>query len=131
MFVLDTNVCIELLNGRNSALIERFRSHRPVDLGLSSIVRAELLWGARRSKRVDTNLQRIAVFAAPLRTVPFDDLCADHYGSIRADLASRGTPIGHNDLLIAASARANDAVLVTRNMGEFRRVAGLRVEDWP
>jgi tRNA(fMet)-specific endonuclease VapC len=131
MLLLDTNVCIELLNGKNAALIERFRSHRPVDLGLSSIVRAELLWGARRSKRVDTNLQRIAVFAAPLRTVPFDDLCAGHYGSIRADLASQGTPIGHNDLLIAASARAHDAVLVTRNLGEFHRVAGLRVEDWP
>jgi tRNA(fMet)-specific endonuclease VapC len=131
MFLLDTNVCIELLNGKNAALIERFRSHRPVDLGLSSIVRAELLWGARRSKHVDTNLQRIAVFAAPLRTVPFDDLCAGHYGSIRADLASQGTPIGHNDLLIAASARAHDAVLVTRNLGEFHRVAGLRVEDWP
>jgi tRNA(fMet)-specific endonuclease VapC len=131
MFLLDTNVCIELLNGKNAALIERFRSHRPVDLGLSSIVRAELLWGARRSKHVDTNLQRVAVFAAPLRTVPFDDLCAGHYGSIRADLASQGTPIGHNDLLIAASARAHDAVLVTRNLGEFHRVAGLRVEDWP
>jgi tRNA(fMet)-specific endonuclease VapC len=130
MYVLDTNVCIELLNARDPALIDRFRRHRPADLVLCSIVRAELLWGARRSRRVEANLERVKAFAAPLRTLPFDDLCAEHYGIIRADLAAQGTPIGHNDTLIAAIARAHDAVLVTHNVKEFGRITGLRLQDW-
>jgi tRNA(fMet)-specific endonuclease VapC len=62
--------------------------------------------------------------------LPFDDLCAEHYGIIRADLAAQGTPTGNNDTLIAAIARAHDAVLVTHNTKEFGRITGLRLQDW-
>lgn len=78
----------------------------------------------------EANLQLLKAFFAPLRSLPFDDPCAEHYGQIHADLLSQGKPIGPNDTLIAAIARANDATLVTYNTAEFSRVAGLRLEDW-
>jgi len=130
MHVLDTDVCIHLLNGREPGLLERFRSHHPSELALTSIVHAELLWGARRSQRVQENLERIRLFAEPLAYLSFEGLCAEYYGIIPADLATQGTPIGPNDTLIAATARAHDATLVTRNTREFSRVAGLRLETW-
>ena len=97
---------------------------------LSSIVKAELLFGARKSQRVDHNLALLAEFFAPFAVAPFDDACAGQYGLLRADLERAGQPIGPNDMLIAATARAYDAVLVTSNGREFSRVVGLRVQDW-
>jgi tRNA(fMet)-specific endonuclease VapC len=94
------------------------------------VVKAELLSGARRSQRVESNLQRLKTFFAPLQSLVFDDACAEHYGQIHADLLTQGKPIGPNDTLIAAIARAHNATLVTRNTAEFGRVTGLRVEDW-
>lgn len=130
MKLLDTDTCIHLLNAREPALLERFRSHRPAELALCSIVLAELMWGARNSARVEDNLARVREFARPLQSLSFDDVCAEHYGIIRADLAVQGLPIGPNDTLIAAIARAHDAVLVTFNVREFSRVPGLRLESW-
>ena len=130
MYLLDTNVCIRLLNAAHPGVLQQFRSHAPADIALCSVVKAELLLGARRSARVEDNLQRLKQFFAPLDSLPFDDLCAEHYAFIRADLLAQGKPIGPNDLLIAAIARAHDAVLVTHNSGEFGRVIGLRMEDW-
>jgi tRNA(fMet)-specific endonuclease VapC len=72
----------------------------------------------------------VETLCAALRSVPFDDEAADHYGAIRAQLTAAGRLIGPNDLMTAATALARDAVLVTRNDREFRRVAGLRVEVW-
>ncbi|MSQ70452.1 MAG: type II toxin-antitoxin system VapC family toxin [Betaproteobacteria bacterium] len=129
-YLLDSNTCIRLLNQDNERVTQRYRTCKPVDIALCSVVRAELLYGARRSARVDFNLRRLEVFAAPLQSVPFDDRCAHYYGLIRADLAAQGKPIGANDLMIAAIARAHDLILVTHNTGEFGRVVGLRVEDW-
>ena len=130
MYLLDTNACIAFLRGRALALTERLRSHDPAQLALCSVVKAELLYGARHSSRVDDNLQLLSEFFAPYRSFGFDDRCAEHYGMIRAELASQGTLIGANDMLIAATARAQDATLVTHNTGEFSRVSGLRLEDW-
>ena len=130
IYLLDTNVCIQLLNQRHRAVLKRFRTHVPGDIALCSVVKAELLSGTRRSERIEANLQLLKVFFAPLQSLPFDDACAEHYGQIQADLLSRGRPIGPNDTLIAAIARAHDATLVTQNTSEFSRVAGLRMEDW-
>jgi tRNA(fMet)-specific endonuclease VapC len=91
---------------------------------------AELLYGARRSARVSDNLRLLARFFATLISLPFDDRCAEEYGFIRADLEHAGTPIGPNDLMLAATARAHDLVLVTHNTREFSRVSGLQIEDW-
>ena len=130
MYLLDTNVCIRLLNGRHEAIESRLAQCSPQDIGLSTVVMSELLYGARHSQRVEANLQLLSTFFAPLRSVPFDSRCAEEAGQIRADLAAQGLSIGPNDLLIAATARAHDAILVSHNVGEFARVTGLRIEDW-
>ena len=130
MYLLDTNACIQLLNGRHPGLIASFHNHKQEEVVLCSVVKAELLRGALRSRRVDFNLQRLKAFFAPLTSLPFDDECAEHFARIGADLFNTGKPIGPNDLLIAAIARAHDATLITHNTGEFSRVAGLRMEDW-
>jgi tRNA(fMet)-specific endonuclease VapC len=130
MFLLDTNACIRVLNGSSARLIARLRSHAPSEIRVSSVTRAELLYGARRSSRVTENLRLLASFFAPIVSLPFDDACAEEYGAVRAQLAAAGQPIGPNDLLIAATALAHDITLVTHNLREFSRVAGLKVEDW-
>lgn len=130
IYLLDSNVCIRLLNEKNSPVARRFVRHSPAEIALCSVVKAELLFGAQRSARVQANLHHLQRFFAPLQSLPFDDRCAEHYGSIRSELAEKGIPIGPNDLLIAAIARAHDATLVTHNTGEFGRVTGLRLEDW-
>ena len=130
MYLLDTNACIRVLNGTSTVLTDRLRRTAPTQVRLSSIVKAELLFGARHGSRVAENLRLLEEFFAPFACVPFDDDDALHYGLIRADLARLGKPIGPNDLLIAATALANDLTLVTHDAGEFSRVAGLRIEDW-
>lgn len=130
IFLLDTNVCIQLLNEKLPTVLHHFRSHRPSEIALCSVVKAELLYGARRSQRVEANLQLLKSFFAPLSSLSFDDACAEYYGQIRVELVRQGKPIGANDMLIAAIARAHDATLVTHNTGEFKRVAGLRLVDW-
>jgi len=130
IYLLDSNVCIQLLNGRHRGVIDCFHRHDPLDTVLCSMVKAELLRGARRSQRIELNLQRLETFFTPLKSLPFDDTAAEHYARIGADLSGRGTPIGPNDLIIAATALAHNATLITHNTGEFSRVAGLRIEDW-
>ncbi len=129
-YLLDTNACIKLLNGSSPAVASRLRSEDPSRIHISTITRAELLYGARHSSRVAENLLLLEKFFRPLLSVPFDDRCAEHYAGIRAELASQGKPIGPHDLLITATARAYELVLVTHNIREFGRVVGLRIEDW-
>lgn len=130
MYLLDTNVCIHFLNGTSPSVENHFRTLSPSQIALCSIVKAELLFGARNSLRMDANLQRLKLFFAPLQSLPFDDLCADEYGLIRSDLTARGRLIGPNDMLIAAVARAHNAVLITHNTREFSRITGLQLDDW-
>jgi tRNA(fMet)-specific endonuclease VapC len=129
-FLLDTNVCIGILTGRSPKAIEKLRQCSPAELRICSVVRAELQFGARNSSRVETNLDLLETFLSPFTSVPFDDHAANYYGRIRADLYRAGQLIGPNDLLIAAMALANDFVMVTHNVREFGRVAGLRWVDW-
>jgi tRNA(fMet)-specific endonuclease VapC len=104
--------------------------HHPNEIRVCSIVRAELSFGAYRSSRPAENLRILEKFLAPYESLPFDDPCGDIYGRIRADLAALGTPIGPNDLMIAAIAIKNDLTLVSANTREFGRVAGLSIENW-
>lgn len=130
MFLLDTNTCIYLLNQPDGPVNRRLLSYSPNEIKLCSVVKAELLFGARRSQRVEANLQLLRRFFAPLQSLPFDDRTAEEYGVIRADLMNQGTPSGPNDLMVAAIARRHDIVLVTHNTHELGRVAGLRIDDW-
>ena len=130
VYLLDTNICIHLLNGTSSPLVTRLRRQSPAQIRLSAVVKAELIDGAHHSARVAENLRLLQQFFRPFVSLPFDDACAERYGRIRQELVRRGEPIGPNDLMIAATALAHDLILVTRNTGEFGRVIGLTVEDW-
>lgn len=94
------------------------------------MVKAELLYGAWRSRHIEKNLLLLKQLFAPLQSLPFDDAVAEHYAQIRLGLATQGRLIGANDLLIAAIARTHNAILITHNTDEFSRVDGLRMEDW-
>jgi tRNA(fMet)-specific endonuclease VapC len=126
-FLFDTNAVIALLNG-NPAFNDRVRSHRPGDFGLSAIVAHELYFGAYRSKRQTENLDRVD--RLQFEAVEFSRDDARLAGSLRAELAAAGTPIGPFDVLIAAQALSRDLIVITHNNREFARVAGLRLEDW-
>lgn len=130
MYLLDTNACIRILNGTSPSLAERLRFIPRSQLRLSSVVKAELLYGARKSSRVAENMRLLERFFDSIASLPFDDGCAGEYGLLREELERAGTPIGANDMLIAATARAHHAILVTHNVREFSRVADLRLEDW-
>lgn len=130
MFLLDTNVCINLLNGRHSEIQTKFRSSSPSQIVLCSVVKAELLYGARHSSNVEANLQLLTRFFSPLSSLPFNDRAAEEYSVIRADLSQQGKIIGPNDLMIASIAKAFDTILVTHNTKEFSRITGLRLADW-
>lgn len=128
--LLDTNICIAFLKGSDAGVRDRLLALSPDEVGLSSVVKAELLYGARHSAHVEDNLRRLAAFFEPFLSCPFDDAAAEIYGVIRAQLRKSGTPIGSNDLMIAATALSANVPLATRNQDEFRRVAGLRVVAW-
>ncbi|PWQ93609.1 type II toxin-antitoxin system tRNA(fMet)-specific endonuclease VapC [Leucothrix arctica] len=130
MYLLDTNTCIQFINGSSVAVKNNFKQHSASDLVLCSVVKAELFYGARKSQRTESNLLTLERFFIAFKSLPFDDRCAEEYGQIKAALASQGELIGPNDLMIAAIARAYDAVLITNNTREFARVTGLRLQDW-
>lgn len=130
MYLLDTNACIHVLNGTSAKLVERMQRVPASSIRLCSMVKAELYHGARKSSRVGENLTLLRTFFEPFVSLSFDDRCAEQYGLIRADLEREGRLIGPNDLLIAATARANNLTLVTHNTKELSRVSGLSIEDW-
>src|SRR5579872_417923 len=128
-YLLDTSLCIRVLRDRPSGVRERF--NREADaLCTSTIVLAELLYGAAKSARPEHNRHEVERFIARLDVLPFDAAAADHAADIRADLERKGRPIGGYDLLIAGQARCRGLIVVTGNLGEFSRVEGLRSEDW-
>jgi tRNA(fMet)-specific endonuclease VapC len=130
-YLLDTNTCVHhLRQGSNSRVSGKLAAANPGDVALCSVVLGELLFGALRSNDAAKNTVQVRTFANGLPSLPFDDNTAGHYASIRADLAAKGTPIGPNDLLIAAIALAHGLTLVTHNTTEFRRVVGLSIDDW-
>ena len=129
-FMLDTNICVELIRRRSPRILLRLQQCSPGDVGMSSITLAELEFGVHKSRMPDRNKLALAEFAAPLEILPFDDLAAASYGALRARLERQGQPIGSMDMLIAAHALSRGLTLVTNNEREFRRVLGLQVTNW-
>ncbi len=127
-YLLDTNVVVAILEDTSAPLARRAKRERVEDLCVSSIVAHELFFGAFRSRQTSRNLNRLDDMRFPI--IDFDTADARQAGLIRAELAARGTPIGPYDVLIAGQAMARDLVLVSRNVREFARVRGLRIEDW-
>ena len=127
-YLLDANAVIALLNDRTSPIARRIRRYAPRDIGVSAVVIHELYYGAFKSQRVEKNVARVDALQFPV--LEFDQEDARQAGEIRAHLASKGTPIGPYDVLIAGQAKARKLTLVTHNTTEFQRVPGLKVEDW-
>lgn len=128
-FLLDTNIAIALLKNED-AVADKFITRAPDDFYLCSIVKAELLFGARNSQRVNDNLSLLERFFKQFQSLPFDDKAAEYYAATRVLLNKAGTPIGAHDLEIAGIAQSHDLTILTRNRKEFLRVPGLRVETW-
>ena len=129
-FILDTNICIHLIKHRPQQLINRFERTPVGDIGISSITLAELEYGAAKSSRPERNRVALREFLSPLEVAAFTESAAAAYGRIRALLEKRGQVIGSMDLLIAAHAVSLGLQLITDNVAEFKRVPGLRVENW-
>jgi tRNA(fMet)-specific endonuclease VapC len=129
MILLDTNICIYIINAKPPAVLARFQQYRLGDIGVSSVVAAELAFGVAQSGSA-RNRQALEMFMAPLTICPFDESAVWAYGDLRADLERRGTPIGSLDTLIAAHALSQQALLVTNNTREFAKVPGLQLDNW-
>jgi tRNA(fMet)-specific endonuclease VapC len=130
LYHLDTSTVVLFLRAKSPSIRTRINSLNPRQIAVSQVARGELLVGCLKSWRPDLQRERVDRFLANITIVDLDNLVAQHYAEIRVELESNGNCIGPNDLFIAATARAAGAVLVTTNEGEFRRVPGLRVENW-
>lgn len=130
MFLLDTNVCVQYLRGKNLLVRQQLSSHPAHEVCLCSVVLAELYYGVLRSAKPIKNRADVDQFAAPFRCLPFDHVAADIFAGVRHQLETQGTPIGPYDLEIAAIALVTGCTLVTHNLSEFRRVPGLLLVDW-
>jgi tRNA(fMet)-specific endonuclease VapC len=129
-FLLDTNACVDYLTARYPKVVERIQGSSPEDLLLSVVVVAELRYGADHSARRRTNHARIDALIEEIEPLDFDLRAAATYGRVRAQLEAGGTPIGPNDMLIAAHALSRGLTVITDNTAEFGRVKGLKVDNW-
>jgi tRNA(fMet)-specific endonuclease VapC len=128
--LLDTNMCIYIMNRRPVHVVERFKQFKPGDVGVTAITVAELQSGVAKSSQPERNRNALLRFLAPLEIVPFTAEATDHYGNTKAQLRALGTMIGELDCLIAAQALALKLPLVTNHTSEFERVPGLVLENW-
>ena len=128
-FMLDTNICIYVIKNRPASCREKFRTHSGA-MAISSVTLAELIYGAMKSAKPESNLRTIEEFAARLSVLDFDTDAAGHYGDIRSTLEREGNVIGPYHMMIAGHARSHGLILVTNNIREFERVDGLRLENW-
>lgn len=131
-YLLDSNTWIVYFRQNDPALIQKIQQADPKDIRLCSVVLGELYYGAFHGApaKLAHNLGLVTQLRQRYPSIPFDDPSAARYGQVRADLAAKGTPIGPNDLLIAAIALAHGLTLVTHNTTEFSRIAGLLLEVW-
>jgi tRNA(fMet)-specific endonuclease VapC len=130
VWLLDTNAVIALVTRRSEALRRRVEAVEPGRLATSSIVAHELYFGAYRSRKIEFNLETLRLLFTDIVILDLDREDARTAGEIRATLTRHGTPIGPYDVLIAGQAKARGLTLVTNNLSEFRRVDGLKLEDW-
>lgn len=130
MYLLDTNICIYIIKGKPPTVMRRFESLAPGQVSMSLVTYGELEYGALKSRHAAQALGILQELKHYIPMLPMAPEVAGHYADIRHALARQGTPIGNNDLWIAAHARALDATLVSNNLREFERVAGLKLENW-
>jgi len=130
MYMLNTDICIYIIKRKPRSALNRLERLQPGQLAMSAITFAELMNGAKKSKQVDANAAKLNELGEMIQILPFDQKAAIYYGDVRSTLEKKGNIIGSNDLLIAAHALSLDCILVSNNEKEFKRVDGLRIENW-
>ncbi|HLK82502.1 MAG TPA: type II toxin-antitoxin system VapC family toxin [Xanthobacteraceae bacterium] len=129
-FLLDTNICIYIRRQRPPAVLARFQRLKPGEAVLSVITYGELVYGAEKSRFREQAMLQLAELAGLMPVMDLPSQAGQFYGAIRAVLEAKGETIGNNDLWIAAHAKAAGLTLVTNNEREFRRVGGLKTQNW-
>jgi tRNA(fMet)-specific endonuclease VapC len=129
-FLLDTDICIYVSKNKSDKLLNRFHSLERAEAAISVVTLGELLFGAIKRGKFAKERDKWQELLQLIPVLPMPVLASENYGAIRADLEARGKIIGNNDLWIAAHAMAAELTLVTNNVKEFRRVRGLKVENW-
>jgi tRNA(fMet)-specific endonuclease VapC len=129
-YMLDTDICIYIIKRKPKSALERLEILQPGQLTMSAITFAELMNGAKKSQHIESNISKLNELAELIEICPFDQKAAVFYGDVRSALEKKGETIGSNDLLIAAHALSLNLILVTNNEKEFKRVDGLKIENW-
>lgn len=129
-YMLDTDICIYIIKRKPKSALERLEMLQPGQLTMSAITFAELMNGAKKSQHIESNISKLNELAELIEICPFDQKAAVFYGDVRSALEKKGETIGSNDLLIAAHALSLNLILVTNNEKEFKRVDGLKIENW-
>lgn len=130
MYLLDTNICIYIINNNPRTVVEKIKTFEPDQIKISAISVAELEYGIAKSKYRQKNRSALLDFLSAFSIIPFDDNDAEVFGLIRADLERRGQIIGSYDMEIAAQAIAKHYTLVSNNTAEFERIPMLQLQNW-
>ena len=129
-YMLDTNICIYAIKNKPERVLQQLKNNLENGISISAITLAELQLGVEKSAVPEKNTVALMQFLSILNVLPFTDLAAVEYGKICAYLQRKGAPIGTMDMLIAAHAKSENAVIVTNNVKEFERIPELKIENW-
>ncbi|MBI3359387.1 MAG: type II toxin-antitoxin system VapC family toxin [Nitrospirae bacterium] len=130
MYLLDTNICIFAINKKSFNVLKRIKEKLKKGIFISSLTIAELEYGVENSNQIERNRVALLEFLSVFNVLDFDDADAITYGKLKVRLKKEGNFIGPIDMLLAAQAISKDLIFVTNNMGEFKRIAGIKIEDW-
>lgn len=130
MFLIDTNICIYIMNNHPPEIIQKFRDIGVGNICISSITVSELQYGVYKSNQLKKNIKRLEEFLSPFEILAYDENASIYYGKIRSRLEKQGNVIGPLDMLIAAHALSENLTLITNNEKEFKRVKSLKVKNW-
>jgi len=130
MYLLDTNICIYIINRQSKKAVKKITACNPQDIKISSVTAAELEYGVSKSERRNQNRSALCDFLSSFEIIPFDIQDAEIYGIIRAELERKGERIGPYDLQLAAQALARNLIFITNNTAEFKRIKKLKLENW-
>ena len=129
-YLIDTNICIYIMNNQPPEVLEKFKRVGVGNVGISSITVSELYYGACKSNKIKQNIKRLEEFLYPFEILTYDEIASREYGKIRSRLEKKGPVIGPLDMLIAAHALSKKLIIITNNSKEFKRISSLQVENW-
>lgn len=129
MYLLDSDILIHAFRG-HTTVTERLREHRDAPKALSVLTYGELLYGARKSQRPTEHLAKVYRLAELFPLIPVTRAITESFAELKVKLESKGEPLDHIDLMIGVTALSLNYTIVTNNERHFRRIPGLRIENW-